>query len=462
LQIENSAGTFVECQFTDQAFTAVIMNFPSSSVIRQCTMDGLKSLHAYGNGQALIEDSRLPKGISAMNTKSIILRRCTLSGQVNLSGGSILSCADCTLGPIYLQHQDTTSRLSSTLSENQYDPLRQILQERNWESADKSTIEILRRVTGAQCIDRKAAADSVHSEVLKMLNTLWVSSGGGTLAERPWVRDPAAGVTTYVGISLLNKETWLLRRLKEVGLTGEQAYHTAKAETQQQETTPQQATIKVTNQKERNLQEAKEAKQEPQAAGAQQKQATHHAKTKSDEVISQADFGKEYLALVRKRLVAQNFEWLENVRHDNETFLCVARKKSFELLKGGSTQTDYIFQRFDHFTAESLANLAKKAFSFYSLTRSSFWVNMSSWVNMLTIYCVPVAIVNGIDVATIKQVVDMEPSGGKLPNSLVTVLMMPAAYDVQSKTLCVSQKTPFWGAAMWPGLRKAIQQTLSP
>lgn len=482
---KGGAGTVEDCDISGNALSGVEIAEGGNPVIRRCRINENIGWGVYvqNKGSGTVENCDLAdNGGGEWNVEP----GCQVRGYVE---AKVEQTKPEQTKPQKLALPSTDVKRTDDI----YSKLRQFLQNQQWDAADNASIAIIRGVSGHACIDSEQKAREIPDEVLRTLDALWIEAGGGPLKEREWVKNEGAGVCKTIPYTLKSvvgglaaglgaaavfpplaivaggmaygmlQETWLQRRLKEVGLTGNQAYDTAKAETQQkQEITAQQATKKATNQKERKPQKTEEVKQEPHVAGALQKQTTPQAKTKSDEAISQADFGKEYLALARKRLVAQNFEWLENVRHADETFLCVARKKSLELLKGGSTQTDYIFQRFDHFTAESLADLAKKAFSFYSSTRSSFWVNMSSWVNMLNIYCVPVALVNGIDVATIKQVVDMEPSGGKLPNSFVTVMMMPVVYDVQSKSLCIPQKTPFWGAAMWPGFRKMIQQTLSP
>jgi large subunit ribosomal protein L7/L12 len=99
--------------------------------------------------------------------------------------------------------------------QEQYGTLRLLLKNKNWQAADEECKAIIRRVVGGPCIDNARKAYAIPDEVLRMLHNLWMHADGGPLAQRPWI-----GFTPDFNgfVAWYSLETWLGKRLKDVGL----------------------------------------------------------------------------------------------------------------------------------------------------------------------------------------------------------------------------------------------------
>jgi len=111
--------------------------------------------------------------------------------------------------------RDTAERSDSeTTVPPLYRTLQQRLQNKQWPGAHSEAIEIIRQVSGHTRIDSKEKARAIPAQVLRTMNTLWLDAGGGPLRGLYWVS--TSELTSAV--AWYSSETWLQRRLKEVGL----------------------------------------------------------------------------------------------------------------------------------------------------------------------------------------------------------------------------------------------------
>jgi hypothetical protein len=168
--------------------------------------------------------------------------------------------------------------------------------------------------------------------------------------------------------------------------------------------------------------------------------------------MEQQDLTEAYLATVLQRLRDEGFGCQENVGHGDYVFRWVAKRTRFELTKFGFSETFFVFERFGSLDLDSLKAFSANCFGYATKAKS---IPLPRGI-FESVWCFPVALVDGIDAAVSEAVRSQAPSRHW------SSAEMPVIYDVGSGTLHYFEKTPAWGAAYYGGFRKLIRTLLAP
>jgi hypothetical protein len=167
---------------------------------------------------------------------------------------------------------------------------------------------------------------------------------------------------------------------------------------------------------------------------------------------SEEDVLKGYLSKVIQRLVSAGFSCQENVAHDGSLYRCVARRSRFELTKAGFAETFFLFAELPSLSVDSLRRFSANCFAYAKKTKK---IPLPCGL-FESVFCFPVAIVDGVDAAVAESV------RAKAPPKHWASFEMPVVYDLRSNALHYFEKTPAWGAAYYASTRKTIQELLPP
>jgi hypothetical protein len=167
---------------------------------------------------------------------------------------------------------------------------------------------------------------------------------------------------------------------------------------------------------------------------------------------SEEDVLKGYLSRVTQRLVNAGFTCEENVTHNGSLYRCVARRSRFELTKAGFAETFVLLAELPSLSVDSLRQFSAGCFKYAKRTRK---IPLPCGL-FESVFCFPVAIVDGVDEAVAQSV------RAKGPPKHWASFEMPVVYDLRSNVLHYFEKTPAWGAAYYASSRKTIQELLAP
>jgi hypothetical protein len=168
--------------------------------------------------------------------------------------------------------------------------------------------------------------------------------------------------------------------------------------------------------------------------------------------MEERNAAKGYLAGAIQRLRAEGFGCSENVPYRDQVFSWVARRTRFELTKSGFSETFFVFAELPSVDRSSLRRFSAKSFRCAKKMRR---IPLPCGL-FESVWCFPVALVDGIDADTSEAVRNETP-----PRHWASA-EIPVVYDLTSGALCYFEKTPIWGRAYYAKFRKTIREVLGP
>ena len=158
-----------------------------------------------------------------------------------------------------------------------------------------------------------------------------------------------------------------------------------------------------------------------------------------------------YVRSVEHRLHAEGFQCTENLFYAGQVFTAVGRKAGFEISKFGEFERFFVLQHLPAIDPYSLRRFSSHCFNYAtSNRRSSLPLGFFS-----SLACYAVAVIHTVDQAAAFAVSNEEP-----PMHL-TGFEFPVIYELATRMLYYSTKTPFFGWAYYNGLRKEAHRLLS-
>ena len=146
----------------------------------------------------------------------------------------------------------------------------------------------------------------------------------------------------------------------------------------------------------------------------------------------------------------EGFGCQENVA-DGETFLLVAHRSRIELTKFGNVDTFFFFTHFPSLTSNELRAYSGRCFNHALHARG-----LRSPRGLLEgVFSYAVALVDQAADETIEAVRNVAAPKHWSAGEIQVV------YDLGAEKLYYFEKTPFWGAFYYDGLRKTIQRLLA-
>ena len=164
-----------------------------------------------------------------------------------------------------------------------------------------------------------------------------------------------------------------------------------------------------------------------------------------------------YHAAVRERLCAQGYDCTDEVVFGERRYRWVARKVQLEIWRWNRvhtlySETVYTFADFARLDLQQARDYAVEAMRFTRATKKAP-VPGDVWV---TFFCLPVAVVDGLDLATADALRTQPP-----PLQWVSAIM-PVAVEPAGGAFAYLEKTPPWRWDYYPVLRKQVEETLRP
>ena len=168
--------------------------------------------------------------------------------------------------------------------------------------------------------------------------------------------------------------------------------------------------------------------------------------------MAEPDTSSRYLSRIIERLEQSGFDCSRDVNYSNQVWACAARRTRFELTKFGFSETFYLFAEFPSIDFTGLQEYSAVSFN-YALKHKSILLPRGLFES---VSCFPVAVADSVDAGTAEAV------RNNTPRKHWSSAEFPVIYELNSRTLHCSEKTPIWGAAYYAGFRQQIRQMLAP
>jgi hypothetical protein len=156
----------------------------------------------------------------------------------------------------------------------------------------------------------------------------------------------------------------------------------------------------------------------------------------------------QYLTTVRARLEAAGYTWLDAV----SAFTGVAHRSRFQLTKFGMWETFFVFREFHHLDPTSLRAFMREANEF-TVRNRAVSLPRGAFAGVATF---GVAVARTHDPDATREIRETAPK------KHWAAMEMPVVCEATTGRLHYFQRTPVWGAAYYRGLRKQIEELLSP